>query len=66
MFWPPLSRTVGAHMIELQVLAALLAFERARERVLGEARRVGARPAVAVLGGVTIGWIVGSTGRRAS
>ena len=52
-------------MIELQALAALLALESARERALGRVRRTRLRPVVAVLGGITLGWIVGTSGRRA-
>jgi hypothetical protein len=53
-------------MIELQALVALLAFERARERALDRARRLGALLVAAAFGGMTLGWIVGTTGRRAS
>jgi hypothetical protein len=58
--------SVIAGMVELQALAALLAFDRARERVLGRVRQMGRRPGVAVLGGIALGWVVGMTGRRAS
>jgi len=50
-------------MIELQALAVLLALESAR--ALGRVRRTGLRPVVAVLGGITLGWIAGTSGRRA-
>jgi len=53
-------------MVELQALAALFARDRERERVLGRVRRTGRRPVVSVLGGITLGWIVGTTGWRAS
>jgi hypothetical protein len=52
-------------MIELQAFAALLALERARELAVGRVRRTGRRPVVAVFCGITLGWIVGTTGRRA-
>ncbi|MGH2833860.1 MAG: hypothetical protein ACRDK2_13885 [Solirubrobacteraceae bacterium] len=52
--------------MELQALAALRAFERAGRRVLGEASIAPWACVVAALGGITLGWIVGGTGRRTS
>lgn len=66
MFSVLLSRTVSAQMVELQALAALLAIDRAREQALGGARRIESRPIAAAVGGIALGWLVGTVSRRAS
>lgn len=50
--------TDGEAMIELQLLAALEAFDRARERIAVHlSGRVGLPPTLAVAGGVALGWL---------
>jgi len=45
-------------MIELQLLAALGALDRAREQILvAVPRRLGSPPTLAVAGGVALGWL---------
>jgi hypothetical protein len=45
-------------MIELQLLAALGAFDRAREQILvALPRRLGSPPTLAVADGVALGWL---------